>query len=225
MIVSGGSFSIRRGGYYGEGPRVEFVRWPRASPAVRAAERATRRSLGPPLERRPNRAPLGKDLEVARMDARRWLSSVGNGVKGAFAENRSILSFEEYLDAFVEAPRLPRALVGAVPPRRPRPLRLRGARDARRQGPPLEALRPAVRARGARAARRRAGGGPGGALPRARHLRALGPRQQAHPAARAERLGEVVDRRRARPRDGGLLADAARARSTGSTGSSRASGG
>src|SRR5512145_2554090 len=39
------------------------------------------------------------------MDARRFLSTVGNGVKGAFAENRSILSFEEYLDAFHEAPR------------------------------------------------------------------------------------------------------------------------
>ena len=40
------------------------------------------------------------------MDARRWLSSVGSGVKGAFAENRSILSFEEWLEAFAEAPRL-----------------------------------------------------------------------------------------------------------------------
>jgi predicted Ser/Thr protein kinase len=40
------------------------------------------------------------------MDARRWLSSVGNGVKGAFAENRSLLSFDEYVDAFIEAPRL-----------------------------------------------------------------------------------------------------------------------
>ena len=39
------------------------------------------------------------------MDARRWLSTVGTGVKGAFDENRSILSFEEYLEAFVEAPR------------------------------------------------------------------------------------------------------------------------
>ncbi len=39
------------------------------------------------------------------MDARRWLSSVGNGVKGAFVESRSILSFDEYAQAFVEAPR------------------------------------------------------------------------------------------------------------------------
>jgi predicted Ser/Thr protein kinase len=39
------------------------------------------------------------------MDARRWLSTVGNGVKGAFVESRSILSFDEYLQAFVEAPR------------------------------------------------------------------------------------------------------------------------
>ncbi len=40
------------------------------------------------------------------MDARRWLSTVGTGVKGAFVENRSILSYEEYLGAFLEAPRL-----------------------------------------------------------------------------------------------------------------------
>ncbi len=40
------------------------------------------------------------------MDARRWLSSVGDGVKGAFAENRTLLSFEEWLEAFAEAPRL-----------------------------------------------------------------------------------------------------------------------
>jgi serine protein kinase len=40
------------------------------------------------------------------MDARRLLSSLGTGVKGAFTENRSILSFEEYLSAFLEAPRL-----------------------------------------------------------------------------------------------------------------------
>jgi predicted Ser/Thr protein kinase len=39
------------------------------------------------------------------MDARRWLSSVGTEVKGSFVENRSILSFEEYLAAFLEAPR------------------------------------------------------------------------------------------------------------------------
>jgi predicted Ser/Thr protein kinase len=39
------------------------------------------------------------------MDARRWLSNVGSGVKGAFDENRSILSFEEWLQAFGEAPR------------------------------------------------------------------------------------------------------------------------
>ncbi len=39
------------------------------------------------------------------MDARKWLSGVGSGVEGAFVENRSILSFEEYLEAFLEAPR------------------------------------------------------------------------------------------------------------------------
>jgi predicted Ser/Thr protein kinase len=40
------------------------------------------------------------------LDARRWLSTVGTGVKGAFVENRSLLSYEEYLAAFLEAPRL-----------------------------------------------------------------------------------------------------------------------
>jgi predicted Ser/Thr protein kinase len=40
------------------------------------------------------------------LDARRWLSAVGTGVKGAFVENRSLLSFDEYLQAFLEAPRL-----------------------------------------------------------------------------------------------------------------------
>jgi predicted Ser/Thr protein kinase len=40
------------------------------------------------------------------MEARRWLSNVGNGVKGSFVENRSILSYEEYLQAYLDAPRL-----------------------------------------------------------------------------------------------------------------------
>ncbi|HUL60090.1 MAG TPA: serine protein kinase PrkA [Anaeromyxobacteraceae bacterium] len=40
------------------------------------------------------------------MDARRWLGAVGGGVKTAFAENRSILSFEEYLATFADSPRL-----------------------------------------------------------------------------------------------------------------------
>jgi len=39
------------------------------------------------------------------MDARRWLGSVGSEVRTAFVENRSILSFEEYLSAVHEAPR------------------------------------------------------------------------------------------------------------------------
>jgi predicted Ser/Thr protein kinase len=40
------------------------------------------------------------------MDARKFLSSVGSGVKTAFAEQRGILSYEEYLAAFLEAPRV-----------------------------------------------------------------------------------------------------------------------
>jgi predicted Ser/Thr protein kinase len=39
------------------------------------------------------------------MDARRWLSTVGGEVRTAFAENRSILSFEEYLAVVQESPR------------------------------------------------------------------------------------------------------------------------
>src|SRR6266545_297228 len=39
------------------------------------------------------------------MDAQRWLSTVGTAVTGSFVANRSILSFDEYLAAFLEAPR------------------------------------------------------------------------------------------------------------------------
>ncbi len=39
------------------------------------------------------------------MDARQWLGTVGGDVRTAFVENRSILSFEEYLAAVHEAPR------------------------------------------------------------------------------------------------------------------------
>ncbi len=39
------------------------------------------------------------------MEARKLLSSLGTGVKSTFAGNRSILSFEQYLEAFLEAPR------------------------------------------------------------------------------------------------------------------------
>ena len=39
------------------------------------------------------------------MDARKWLSSVGSGVRSAFVENRSILSMEEWLKVFLDDPR------------------------------------------------------------------------------------------------------------------------
>ena len=39
------------------------------------------------------------------MDARRYLGTIGEGVKGAFEEQHSILSFEEYLQLFEKAPR------------------------------------------------------------------------------------------------------------------------
>ncbi|HET6414244.1 MAG TPA: serine protein kinase PrkA [Anaeromyxobacter sp.] len=39
------------------------------------------------------------------MDARKLLQTLGTGVKNTFAESRSILSFEQYLEAFLEAPR------------------------------------------------------------------------------------------------------------------------
>jgi len=38
-------------------------------------------------------------------DARRYLAMVGSGVKGAYQEQRSLLSFDEYLEAFFAAPR------------------------------------------------------------------------------------------------------------------------
>jgi serine protein kinase len=40
------------------------------------------------------------------MDARRWLSGIGTGVRSAFVENRSLLSYDEYLQAFIDEPRL-----------------------------------------------------------------------------------------------------------------------
>jgi predicted Ser/Thr protein kinase len=39
------------------------------------------------------------------MDAKRYLSSVGSGVKSTFTEHQSLLSFGEYLDLFLKAPR------------------------------------------------------------------------------------------------------------------------
>jgi predicted Ser/Thr protein kinase len=40
------------------------------------------------------------------MDARRWLGTVGAGVRGSFVESRSLLAFEEYAQVFFDAPRL-----------------------------------------------------------------------------------------------------------------------
>jgi serine protein kinase len=39
------------------------------------------------------------------MDARRFLGTIGDGVKGAFAEQRNLLSFDEYLELFDRTPR------------------------------------------------------------------------------------------------------------------------
>ena len=39
------------------------------------------------------------------MEAQRWLAGVGAEVKGAFVERRSILSYAEYVQVFLEAPR------------------------------------------------------------------------------------------------------------------------
>ncbi len=163
------------------------------------------RSLGPPLEGRPESCTV-RERPGGRPDGCAPMAVDGG-------ERRQGCVRREPLDPVLRGvPGLvrggappPRALGAAVPPGRPRPLRLGGARDPRRQGPPLEALRPAVRARPPSAARRRTGGGAGGALPHARHLRALWPREQAHHAPRPERLGEVVDPLRAGPRDGGVL--------------------
>ncbi|HTP50693.1 MAG TPA: serine protein kinase PrkA [Anaeromyxobacteraceae bacterium] len=40
-----------------------------------------------------------------REDARRFLGAVGSAVKGTYSEQRSLLSFEEYLEVFLAAPR------------------------------------------------------------------------------------------------------------------------
>src|SRR5919202_1354974 len=40
------------------------------------------------------------------MEARQQLAAIGDGVKATFAEQRSILSFREYLDLFEREPRL-----------------------------------------------------------------------------------------------------------------------
>src|SRR5512138_3885702 len=39
------------------------------------------------------------------MDARQFLEAIGDGVKSAFAERRSLLSFHEYLELFGRGPR------------------------------------------------------------------------------------------------------------------------
>jgi serine protein kinase len=57
------------------------------------------------MEEQPGPGPVRTGWEVTAMDARGVLASLGTGVKGAFDENRSILSFEQYLEAFLEAPR------------------------------------------------------------------------------------------------------------------------
>src|SRR5512133_3679931 len=180
MIVSGGSRSIGRRGYYAEGPRVEFP------PDFRHHGAG-----GETLEVSRGRAPLaverrdGREGRVRREPVAPLVRGVARGVP--------------------RGPAPPGPLVRAVPQGRPRPLRLRGAGYAGRAGAALEGVRPAVRSGRPGAPRRGTGGGPGRALPRARHVRAVGTRRQARAPARPERLGEVVDRRRARPRDGGLL--------------------
>ncbi len=44
-------------------------------------------------------------MAAGTTDARRYLATVGGGVKTAFAEHRSILSFDEYLESFLASPR------------------------------------------------------------------------------------------------------------------------
>ncbi len=44
-------------------------------------------------------------MSATGQDARRYLGSVGGAVKTAYAEQRSLLSFEEYLEAFLASPR------------------------------------------------------------------------------------------------------------------------
>src|SRR5574341_1107551 len=63
---------------------------------------------GPPRppEARRSKWRYGRSRMASSPDARRWLAQVGGGVRGAYAEQRSLLSFEEYLEVFLAAPRV-----------------------------------------------------------------------------------------------------------------------
>ena len=102
----------------------------------------------------------------------------------------------------------PRPRGGPVPAGRDGSLRCRGARDTGGAGQALAALRPGVRPGGARPPRGRARGRAGGHLPGPGGLRPVGQGEQAHPAPRPQRLGQVLHRLRPDPRHRGLLAPA-----------------
>src|SRR5512144_3304384 len=70
----------------------------RVTPPVEGPLRAWARA------RRPGRPYHG--AMPSTPDAGRWLFQVGSAVRGAYAEQRSLLSFEEYLEVFLAAPRL-----------------------------------------------------------------------------------------------------------------------
>src|SRR5512143_2095334 len=143
MIVSGGSRSIRR-----EGTTARGAGWSSRPTSVTMGG-----GKGDP-EVCLGRAPLALDRGDGREGRlrREPIAPVVRGVPAGLPRGAPPAG----------------ALVGAIPPRRPRPLRLRGARDAGRARPALDGVRSPVRSRRRGAPRRRAGGGPGRPVPRDR---------------------------------------------------------
>src|SRR5690349_5876028 len=84
----------------------EFV-VPRSMPTMVSVPSATPAAYYGPARagRRAAWRVPGRRARVLLMDARRFLGAIGDGVKGAFAEQRNLLSFDEYLELFDRSPR------------------------------------------------------------------------------------------------------------------------
>src|SRR6185369_2778773 len=73
---------------------------PRTRPAVNIHWVHISRAVHLPVHRSQTVVPSG-----FAMDARKFLQSVGSEVSSDFVKNRSILSFEEYIALFAQAPK------------------------------------------------------------------------------------------------------------------------
>ena len=142
-------------------------------------------------------------------DSKGWLADTTGEMRDGFARNRRVISFAEYLTLFGADRSRQLRSAGAIRPRRVRSLRHRDRCDPARGDDALAAVRLPVGRRQGRADR--PGGGAGRGLPAGLELRARGAREQAHPAARSERLREVDVRRLPAAGDRALL-DARRGR-------------